>query len=260
MRDGSAYKSAQPIEGVFCRAMSTCLIASGLAFLLRGLDLYLLDSLRVGSTASEAYLALTDLVWTLLNVVYTAALIGTVVTLSWWVSRMIRNTELLAGARIRSAWWSWVWFWVPGPCLYRPIDTVSELFTINRIGRDRVRGQAFTRAKVDRKSIVGHKPALVIGWWVSVLAWTLFERVGEAMIVYGPTSAIGLPANWGVYAAMGGNVLGVTASILGIEVVRRIGTLQREWEERIPRHEQPTERGRALRVSPLRSEPGESAA
>ncbi|MGP1273407.1 MAG: DUF4328 domain-containing protein [Phycisphaerales bacterium] len=254
MQDGPSYKPVQPIEGVFCRAMAVCLIASAAALVLRVMDLKLLDSLAPEALLSQAYLGLTDLAWTVLNVAYSAAQVLGVVMLSVWVARMVRNTEALAGARIRSASWGWVWFWVPGPNLYRPIDTVSELWVINRIGRDRVRGQSFTRKKVDRAALLSWKPGLVIAWWLCVIAWVLFERVGEAMIIYDLGSGLGLPENLGVYAAMVGNALGIAATIMGIEVVRRIGTLQREWEERIPKREGSGDRDRSLRVSPLRSE------
>lgn len=254
MTERPLYKSAESIEGVFCRAMAVCLLGSAMALVLRGLDLKLLDRLVPGALLSEAYIGLTDVVWTGLNVVYSCALVVAAVSVSWWVARMVRNTEALAGARIRSAWWGWVWFWVPGPNLYRPIDLVSELWTINMIGRDRVRGGSFTRAKVDRQKLIHHKPGLVTAWWFAVLAWVVFERVGEAMIIYGPTSALGLPVSWGVYAAMAGNVLGVAATVMGIRVVRRIGTLQREWDERVPKREGPSEPDRSLRVSPLRSD------
>ncbi|MEM8784024.1 MAG: DUF4328 domain-containing protein [Planctomycetota bacterium] len=254
MSERPRYKPSESLEWVFCRAMAICLVGSALALVLRGLDLKLLDRLVPGAVLSQAYIGLTDVVWTGLNVVYSCALVIAAVALSWWVARMVRNTEALAGAKIRSASWGWVWFWVPGPNLYRPIDLVSELWTINMIGRDRVRGGSFTRAKVDRQKLVHHKPALVSAWWLAVLAWVILERVGEAMIIYGPTSALGLPVSWGVYAAMAGNVVGVAAAAMGIGVVRRVGTLQREWDERIPKREGASEPDRSLRVSPLRSD------
>jgi hypothetical protein len=252
MGDTARYKPVRGIESWVVRALLVASAASGIALGLRVFDLFLLDRLEPGNVLSQAYLSLTDLLWALLNLGYTAALLGWAVALSWWVVRMVRNTEALAGGRIRATRQSWMWFWVPGPNLVMPVWVVEELWTINRIGRDRVRG-AFTRASVDRAALAAGKPRLVALWWAAVLIAAGVERAGEWILVRGPTDDVGLPQNIGLYLAMGANLAGIAASLLGIQVVRRIGRLQREWEERLPTTDAEPRDDRALRVSPLRS-------
>lgn len=222
---------------------------------LRAIDKSLLGALSPGDLISQAYIGFTDLVWTAMNVGYSAAVLVAAVAISWWVARVVRNTEWLARGRIRSAWWSWVWFWVPGANLFRPVGIVGELWAVNEYGRDRVCSGSLTRGRAERGRLT-RRPPLVSAWWLCVVVWVVLERVGEAMILYGPSGVMGLPTNPGVYIAMGGNAFGIAAAWLGIRVVRRVTALQDEWEARTPkRDERRAVPDRSLRVSPLRNEP-----
>lgn len=252
--EGWRYRSLSGLSGWFRRAMVVCLLINLFGLGLQGLDVYLGESLRPGQLASQAYLGFTTLMWELLHVAYRAAQLGGAAMLCWWFAWCVRNTEVLARGRLRSRWWSWAQFWVPGPCFVVPIRSVSELWSVNRFGLRRVKGGFSQRHRGDALAELNTKPALVVVWWSCVLAWIAVEWSAVIVIDQGGLNRVGLPATWGVYLAMAGYVLGALACGLGIEVVRKITSMQSEWDERTPKNESTGRRGRSLRVSPVRSD------
>ncbi|MEO1584667.1 MAG: DUF4328 domain-containing protein [Planctomycetota bacterium] len=254
------YRSAAGLSGWFRRAMIVCLLINLFGLGLQGLDLFLGEDLRPGQLASQAYLGLTTLMWELLHVAYRAAQLGGAALLCWWFAWTLKNTEVMARGRLRSSWWSWVQFWLPGPCFVTPVRAMSELWAVNRFGLERVRGGIANRRDGGPSAALNAKPPLVFVWWFSVLLWIGLEWSAVIVIDRGGLTEVGLPATWGVYLAMAGYVVGALACGLGIEVVRRITGLQIRWDERTPKNESTTgKRGRALQGSPLRPAKDEAA-
>lgn len=241
--------------------MVVCLLINLFGLGLQGLDLYLGNDLQTGQLASQAYLGLTTLMWEMLHVGYRVAQLAGAAMLCWWFAWAVRNTEVMARGSLRSKWWSWVQFWLPGPCFVVPVRGVCELWAVNRFGLRRVKGGYANRHDPSLRRDLNAKPALVIAWWSCVLAWIALEWAAVIVIDRGALSAVGLPVSWGVYLAMAGYVMGASACGLGIEVVRRITSFQAEWDERTPRSESTAggRKARSLRVSPLRSADEEAA-
>lgn len=239
--------------------MVVCLLINLFGLGLQGLDLYLGNDLQPGALGSQAYLGFTTLMWEMLHVAYRAAQLAGAAMLCWWFAWALRNSEVMARGRLRSKWWSWVLFWVPGPSFVVPIRSVCELWAVNRFGLRRVKGGYSNRNDPSMKRDLNEKPPLVVVWWLCVLAWIVLEWSAVIVIDHGALNSVGLPVSWGVYLAMAGYVLGALACGLGIEVVRKITSMQAEWDERTPRNESTGgRRERSQRVSPLRS--GDTAA
>jgi hypothetical protein len=243
------------VEGWLRFSMMVCLACCVGAGVLRAFDLALLDGIHPGRLIGEAYLGLTGLAWSVLNVASTAALLAGAATLSWWVALTVRNTESLVRGPIRSQWWSWVWFWVPGPWFWRPVTVLSELLAISRFGVERVRGGYSQRHSVDARARLDRVSPLAAAWWLSVLAWQAAFRGGEALIVHGPIEGLALPGDAGAWLSLAGYALGVAASALSIVIVRRIGAMQREWDQRTPKSESAeAQKDRTQMVSPVRTD------
>ncbi len=253
LMQGWHYRSLEGVSGWFRRAMVVCVLINLFGLALQGLDLYLGNELRPGQLASEAYLGFTTLMWEVLHVAYRAAQLAGAALLCWWVAWAVQNTQLMARGRLRSNWWNWVLFWLPGPCFVAPVRTVSELWAVNRFGLRRVKGGYAHRNDPSLKQDLNAKPALVLVWWSCVLAWIAMEWSAVIVIDHGALNRVGLPASWGVYLAMAGYVLGALACGLGIGVVRTITSMQMEWDERTPRSETWGRRERSQQVSPLRN-------
>ncbi|MEO1717499.1 MAG: DUF4328 domain-containing protein [Planctomycetota bacterium] len=259
--EGWRYRSLSGLSGWFRRAMVVCLLINLFGLGLQGLDLYVGNELQTGQLASQAYLGFTTLMWEMLHVAYRAAQVAGAAMLCWWFAWAVRNTEVMAHGRLRSKWWSWALFWVPGPSFVVPFRGVCELWSVNRFGLRRVKGGYAQRNDPNMRRDLNSKPALVLVWWTCVLAWIALEWSAVIVIDHGALNQVGLPASSGVYLAMAGYVLGALACGLGIEVVRKITSMQREWDERTPKSESigGGRRDRSQRVSPLRSVPDQAA-
>lgn len=254
------YRSTAGVEGAFRKLMLLCVASCVCAVGLIGLDVALVERLHPGEVMSDAYLTLTDLARAGVDLALTASVLFGVPVLFAWISLTVANTEALAQSAIRSERWAWVWFFVPGPCLYKPIAVMSELLAINRFGLMRVKGGYSRRRNASSRELIERKPFEIAMWWYVTLLGVALVGGTRLLGLLWDRLALGIPVEWLAYAELAGYVSVGFAGVMGAMIVGRIGRAQREWYDRIPKSE-PTERSgrRAVAASPLRSAPGEAA-
>ena len=254
------YRSSAGIEGAFRKLMLLCAGSCACAVGLIGLDIALVEQLRPGEVMSDAYLSLTDLARAGVDLALTASVLFGVPMLFAWIARTVRNTEVLAQSRIRSDWWSWVWFLVPGPCLTKPIAVMGELLAINRFGLMRVKGGYSRRRETSNRAMIEQRPFEIAMWWYVTLLGALLVGGTRVLVLLWDRLSLGFPMEWLAYAEVGGYISVGFAAVLGGMIVGRIGRAQREWYDRIPKSDSEERSGRrAVAVSPLRSAPGDAA-
>jgi hypothetical protein len=183
-----------------------------------------LPPVLLGGDGADEPLALTDLLHLLIFVATVAAFVAVAVAFLVWLHRANKNLPALGNSKSKIEYtpgWAVGTFFIPIGNLFLPYRVVSEVWRKSDPDVVVENGEAVA---------TNASSQLLLGWWASWVALTVVNRIANRMERNAERVDLeGLVSGLGIFV----DLLGITAAVLAVFVVREIDRRQEARARRV---------------------------